>query len=217
MDVIYDNRGRPVAEDNFEDDFVSVHRRFKERAAAAFDSDLAELRRKRQDMQVIQRQLASFPRSNLIPVFLFFFFFHSQDRMFDMIDINAEIERAKTTLEAADFAFQRHATKFDNEEFEDPAASQQKSFERMSKKQPEVVEVEEKPKPKGQYKWSKLSDLEDDPNELKSVKARKARINSLIAETLATDSLPDYETGNEVMLKPKSVPKTDKRRKNVKF
>jgi hypothetical protein len=29
-----------------------THRRFKERAAAAFEEDMAELRRKRRDMQV---------------------------------------------------------------------------------------------------------------------------------------------------------------------
>ncbi|XP_076751651.1 uncharacterized protein LOC143423900 [Xylocopa sonorina] len=37
-----------------------------------------------------------------------------QDRIFDVIDLNAEIEKARNTLEQADIAFQRHATKFDN-------------------------------------------------------------------------------------------------------
>ena len=52
LDYIYDGRGRAIPEESFEDEFVSTHRRFKERAAAAFEEDLAELRRKRRDMQV---------------------------------------------------------------------------------------------------------------------------------------------------------------------
>ncbi|XP_076648613.1 uncharacterized protein LOC143356637 [Halictus rubicundus] len=76
-------------DDDFENDFVVSQRRHKERAAAAFLDDLADIRRKRRDMQ---------------------------DRIFDVIDLNAEIEKAKTTLEAADIAFQKHANKFDNTE-----------------------------------------------------------------------------------------------------
>ncbi|CAL7951023.1 unnamed protein product [Xylocopa violacea] len=83
LDYIYD-RG---IEDEFEDDYVQSQRRYKERASAAFAEDLADLRRKRRDMQ---------------------------DRIFDVIDLNAEIEKARNTLEQADIAFQRHATKFDN-------------------------------------------------------------------------------------------------------
>nr|XP_033324461.1 uncharacterized protein LOC117219416 isoform X2 [Megalopta genalis] len=85
MDYMYD-RGY---DDDFENDFVVSQRRYKERAAAAFADDLADLRRKRRDMQ---------------------------DRIFDVIDLNAEIEKAKNTLQAADIAFQRHANKFDNTE-----------------------------------------------------------------------------------------------------
>ncbi|XP_017884126.1 uncharacterized protein LOC108627414 [Ceratina calcarata] len=76
-------------ENDLEDDFVITQRRHKERAAAAFAEDLADLRRKRRDMQ---------------------------DRFFDVINLDAEIEKARNTLEQADFAFQRHATKFDNTE-----------------------------------------------------------------------------------------------------
>ena len=47
----YEGR-RMIPDEDFEDDFVSNHRRFKDRAAAAFEEDLAELRRKRRDMQV---------------------------------------------------------------------------------------------------------------------------------------------------------------------
>lgn len=52
LDFLVDGRGRPIQEDPYEDDFVTTHRRFKERAAAAFEEDMAELRRKRRDMQV---------------------------------------------------------------------------------------------------------------------------------------------------------------------
>lgn len=48
LDYMYD-RG---IEDDFEDDFVVAQRRYKDRAAAAFADDLADLRRKRRDMQV---------------------------------------------------------------------------------------------------------------------------------------------------------------------
>lgn len=41
-----------IPEENMDEDYVATHRRFRERAAAAFEEDLAELRRKRRDMQV---------------------------------------------------------------------------------------------------------------------------------------------------------------------
>lgn len=52
LEFLVDGRGRPIQEDIHEDDFVTTHRRFKERAAAAFEEDMMELRRKRRDMQV---------------------------------------------------------------------------------------------------------------------------------------------------------------------
>ena len=54
LDYMYD-RG---IEDDFEDDFVVTQRRYKERAAAAFADDLADLRRKRRDMQVTHTSYA---------------------------------------------------------------------------------------------------------------------------------------------------------------
>ncbi|CAK9821553.1 hypothetical protein ANTRET_LOCUS262 [Anthophora retusa] len=83
LDFMYDQS----IQDDFEDEFVHSQRRYKERAAAAFSEDLADLRRRRRDMQ---------------------------DRIFDVLDLNAEIEKAKSTLEQADIAFQKHATRFDN-------------------------------------------------------------------------------------------------------
>ena len=40
-------------DDPFDEEFVSNHKRIKERASAAFEEDMAEIRRKRRDMQVI--------------------------------------------------------------------------------------------------------------------------------------------------------------------
>ncbi|XP_046735859.1 uncharacterized protein LOC124405204 [Diprion similis] len=128
-----------------------------------------------------------------------------QDRMFDMVDINDEIERAKSTLEAADFAFQRHATKFDNNEFFEDATSVNKT-NRHRKLQD--IEVDERPRPKAAFK-------EEDPTQLKSITARKARINSLIAENTNADYFP--YGGTEIKTKPKSAFKSDKRKKTVSF
>lgn len=52
LDFLYEGYGRPIPEDEIADDYVSVQRRFKQRAAEAFEEDLAELRRKRRDLQV---------------------------------------------------------------------------------------------------------------------------------------------------------------------
>lgn len=53
LDCLYDGYSRGCnPEDDIEDEFVSIQRRFKQRAADAFEEDLAELRRKRRDLQV---------------------------------------------------------------------------------------------------------------------------------------------------------------------
>ncbi|XP_015602505.1 uncharacterized protein LOC107271255 [Cephus cinctus] len=179
IDLLHDARGRPVPEDTFEDDFVSTHRRFKERAAAAFEDDLAELRRKRRDMQ---------------------------DRMFDMIDINAEIERAKNTLEAAGTAFQRHATKFDNDEDLNDLPLSQK-IERSRKLA--VLDPIEKPKPKmPSIKWTKMQEQDEGDSE-KFMRARQARINSLIADNVLTETPGENQ--------PKRRSSFLKRKKSVSF
>lgn len=51
LDFLYDFRARP--DEEHDDDWVMARRRFKERAAAAFEEDLAEIRRKRRDMEVV--------------------------------------------------------------------------------------------------------------------------------------------------------------------
>ncbi|XP_012533196.1 uncharacterized protein LOC105834903 [Monomorium pharaonis] len=115
---------------------------------------MAELRRKRQDMQ---------------------------DRIFDVIDLNAEIEKAKTTLEAADIVFQRHATKFDNQDDDDQ--TQTKSLAQRPDRIRKIANIEpsEKPKPKTfLIKLPKM--LMDEPEAVQSANqtGRQRRINSLI-------------------------------------
>ncbi|OXU29853.1 hypothetical protein TSAR_003023 [Trichomalopsis sarcophagae] len=122
--------GRGYSEDPFEDEFVSNQRRFKDRASAAFEEDLADLRRKRRDMQ---------------------------DRMFDMTDLSAEIEKAKVTLGAADTLFQRHALRFDNEADDyDESISLASRIDRNRK-----IAAQEIPDPKPPVKWTKLVPVEE--------------------------------------------------------
>lgn len=147
-----DNRGRPIQENPYENDFVITQRRFKERAAAAFEEDMAELRRKRQDMQ---------------------------DRIFDVIDLNAEIEKAKSTLEAADIVFQRHATKFDNQPGDDEqTTSLAQKLDRTGK----IANVEpEKLKPRTYLvKLPKILADESEAVQPAAQTGRQRRINSLI-------------------------------------
>lgn len=135
--------------------------------------------------------------------------------MFDMVDMDAEIERAKATLGAADLAFGRHAAKFDNNEvpeLTDDASMLQKIQRSRQMKQ---ADVDEKSMTKSApFKWSRVAQMEEDPYELKSVKARKARINSLIAENATTD---DYYEIDEPKPKSRSSGKSDKRKKSVGF
>ncbi|XP_044596653.1 uncharacterized protein LOC123273312 isoform X2 [Cotesia glomerata] len=80
---------RICSEDNMDNNFVLMQRRLKDRATESFEEELAELRRKRRDLE---------------------------DRLFDMIDVDAEIKQAENTLQNANSIFQKHATKFNNKE-----------------------------------------------------------------------------------------------------
>ncbi|XP_074100122.1 uncharacterized protein LOC141528128 isoform X3 [Cotesia typhae] len=80
---------RISSEGDTDNNFVSMQRRLKDRAAESFEEELAELRRKRRDLE---------------------------DRLFDMIDVDAEIKQAENTLQNANSIFQKHATKFNNKE-----------------------------------------------------------------------------------------------------
>ncbi|XP_072764594.1 uncharacterized protein [Anoplolepis gracilipes] len=170
-----DERGRPIQEDPYEDDFVISHRRFKERAAAAFEEDIAELRRKRRDMQ---------------------------DRIFDVLDLNAEIEKAKSTLEAADTVFQRHATKFDNESNDEGISLK---LDRTRKINMEIPEKPKKPKT-FLMKWPKVPVEEPEAGQM----GRQRRINSLIDTS---------EIGNplETLVMQPMKRKLSKRKKSVSF
>ncbi|XP_051167001.1 uncharacterized protein LOC127285160 isoform X2 [Leptopilina boulardi] len=170
----YDGRGRMIPEENMDEDYVATHRRFRERAAAAFEEDLAELRRKRRDMQ---------------------------DRMFDMIDLNAEIERAKTTLEQADSAFQRHSLKFNNQEEDVENMSLAQRIERNRKLA--AIDVSDNPEPKPKpprVKWMKV----DSPEKDQPPTALRSRINSLFADNVSSEN-------------PFSNPSLSKRKKSTSF
>ncbi|KMQ94342.1 hypothetical protein RF55_5519 [Lasius niger] len=176
LDFLIDGRGRPIQEDAYEDDFVINHRRFKERAAAAFEEDMAELRRKRRDMQ---------------------------DRIFDVIDLNAEIEKAKNTLEAADIVFQRHATKFDNQNNEDEQTMSLAQKLDRTRKIANMDLVPEKPKKPKTFlmKWSKVPVEEPEAGQT----GRQRRINSLIDTSEIDDPLDALVMKRKLLKRKKSV------------
>ncbi|XP_071571722.1 uncharacterized protein [Temnothorax nylanderi] len=121
---------------------------------------MAELRRKRRDMQ---------------------------DRIFDVIDLNAEIEKAKNTLEAAGIVFQRHATKFNNQDDDEQTMSLAQKLDKTRK----IANVElEKPKPKTfLMKWPKMPVGEPEAAEPVAQAGRQRRINSLIDTSEIGDPL----------------------------
>ena len=103
--------------------------------------------------------------------------------MFDMIDLNAEISKAKTTLGAADSIFQRHALRFDNEINEyDENMSLAQRIDRARK-----VASQEVPDPKKpQVKLMRLVPVEPGSEPMNAVEAapppqlRKPRIDPYI-------------------------------------
>jgi len=97
-----------------------------------------------------------------------------QDRIFDVIDLNAEIEKAKSTLEAADIVFQRHATKFDNQ-------GDDEQTQKLNKTR-NIANVElEKSKPKTfLIKLPKVTIDEPETTQSAALSGRQGRINSLI-------------------------------------
>lgn len=101
-----------------------------------------------------------------------------QDRIFDVIDLNAEIEKAKSTLEAADIVFQRHATKFDNQDDNEQTTSLTQRLDKTRR----IANVElEKPKPKTfLMKWPRMPVDEPEATQSAAQTGRQRRINSLI-------------------------------------
>lgn len=114
-----------------------------------------------------------------------------QDRIFDVIDLNAEIEKAKNTLEAAEMAFQRHATKFDNQDDDEQTMSLAQKLDRTRK----IANVEltpEEPKAKPVVgKWIKVLPVSEKPEvAIEPAQAgRQRRINSLIDTSEIADPL----------------------------
>lgn len=110
-----------------------------------------------------------------------------QDRIFDVIDLNAEIEKAKSTLEAADIVFQRHATKFDNQGDDEQTMSLAQRLDRTRK----IANVElDKPKPKTfLLKWPKMPVDEPEAAQPAVQIGRQRRINSLIDTSEIDDPL----------------------------
>lgn len=93
-----------------------------------------------------------------------------------MIDLNAEIEKAKSTLEAADVVFQRHATKFDNQGDDEQTTLPAHKLDRTGK----IANVElEKPKIY-LMKWPNMPVDEPEAAQPAAQTGRQRRINSLI-------------------------------------
>jgi len=111
-----------------------------------------------------------------------------QDRIFDVIDLNAEIEKAKNTLEAAEMAFQRHATnKFDRDD-DEQSMSLVERLDR-TRKIANMDVVVEKPKPRPfLMKWIKMPAEEPDIVQ-PAIQGRQRRINSLIDTSEIVDPL----------------------------
>lgn len=102
-----------------------------------------------------------------------------QDRIFDVIDLNAEIEKARNTLEQADIIFQRHATKFDNTENYD---------DMRLKKFPNLEALPEKPAPKT-IKFVKIPNVNIEPCMPQPVKPRQDKVNLSIEPNEIADPL----------------------------
>lgn len=97
-----------------------------------------------------------------------------------MIDLNAEIEKAKNTLEAAEMAFQRHATKFDNQDDDEQTMSLAQKLDK-TRRIANVELVPEKPKTNPIVaKWIKVP-VSEKPEAIESAQTgRQRRISSLI-------------------------------------
>lgn len=92
-----------------------------------------------------------------------------------MIDLNAEIEKAKTTLEAADVVFQRHATKFDNAG----------EIDEISPKKPGHMDIMgSKP-----IKWVKAPNVDIESCMPQPTKLKQRRNNSVVEAAEITDPL----------------------------
>lgn len=126
-----------------------------------------------------------------------------QDRIFDVIDLNAEIEKAKNTLEAADIVFQRHATKFDNQNNDDEQTMSLAQKLDRTRKIANMDLVPEKPKKPKTFlmKWSKVPVEEQEAGQT----GRQRRINSLIDTSEIGDPLDALVMKRKLLKRKKSV------------
>lgn len=112
--------------------------------------------------------------------------------MFDMTDMNAEIEKAKTTLGAADTLFQRHALRFDNEADDlDPNRSLAQRIDRSRK----IASQDVPDNKKSNVQWMKLVPVEQPPPEIAAqAQPRRASVNSY-ADNPYVDNEPRGKRG----------------------
>lgn len=96
-----------------------------------------------------------------------------------MINLNAEIEKARNTLEQADMAFQRHATKFDNTDVNE---------ENIIKKFPNIDILSEKAMPKS-IKFIKLPNVDIESCMPQPMKPRQEKMNPYIESNDVADPL----------------------------
>ncbi|XP_015177830.1 PREDICTED: uncharacterized protein LOC107067122 [Polistes dominula] len=106
-----------------------------------------------------------------------------QDRIFDVIDLNAEIEKARNTLEAAGNAFQKHATKFDNNEddLDDNVTLTQKLDRSRKLANLELVPDKSKAKPEIILQWARTQNAEPEITTTTTprISNGRSRLNSL--------------------------------------
>lgn len=102
--------------------------------------------------------------------------------MFDMIDIGAEMDRARSTLETSNKAFEKHATKFDN--VETPEVEPKNLVERLEKtrKLKKLQLIQEQPDIEGKIKtpmmkWCTFVELDNEMPKLVG-QLTKARIRN---------------------------------------
>lgn len=108
--------------------------------------------------------------------------------MFDSVDINKEIKKAKDTLASAGVVFQRHARKFDNADDYEQELSLAQRMNRRKMVASQEIPNQRKPQ---QPMWAKL--VPADQAVLEPTSPLRQRLNSIIAENIMTDSAQEKE------------------------
>lgn len=144
--------------------------------------------------------------------------------MFDMVDVGAEIVKAKSTLESATLAFQKHATKFDNNEEPEvepknlvAKLEKTRKIKEMTAKQADLQETQTKSKKVPLFKWSKFAELENEMPKLVG-DMTKARIREEVPVICDNSGIPDVEVKQKSSEKRRSKKRSVvKRKKTVTF